>query len=157
MKKTIIRTIGRPTEPWQREAIHMYQERLSPFGGVDVVELPDGHGGTAKPDVARAMKTEAASLLQGIPPDAYVVALDERGKALSSLQFAKLAAEWTSEGTTVVFLIGGSWGLDSSVTKRAHLVLSLGFMTFPHILARIVLLEQIYRTGMIRSGKTYHK
>ena len=157
MKKTIIRAIGRPPETWQREAIHMYVDRLKPFGGVEIVELPEGHGGSARPDIVRTLKTEAASLLKGIPENACVVALDGRGKRLTSEQFAGLAAEWEAEGTAVVFLIGGTWGLDASVTKRANLALSLGPMTLPHALARITLLEQLYRAAMIRSGKTYHK
>lgn len=157
MKKTIIRAIGRPAEAWQREAIHTYVDRLKPFGGVETIELPEGHGGSVRPDIAKTLKAEAASLLKGTPENAYIVALDGRGKPLTSEQFASLAAEWEAEGTTAVFLIGGSWGLDASVLKRANLVLSLGPITLPHMLARIVLLEQLYRAAMIRSGKTYHK
>lgn len=136
----------------------MYEERLAAFGKIDLVELPEGHGGSSRPDEAKTRTIEAESLLKGVPKGAFVVALDETGKSFSSLSFAKKLEEWSENGArSVVFLIGGSWGLDEKVRKAAGAVLSLGPMTLPHGMARAVLLEQLYRARMIQSGREYHK
>lgn len=156
MKKRIIRAIGKPTESWQKEAIHMYQTRLQAFGGIDLIELPEGHAKTAKPDEKRTRANEAESILKGIDDQAIVIALDQHGKTLTSEAFSKRITEWESQ-SHLVFIIGGSWGLDESVLKRANFKLSLGEMTLPHNIAKIVLLEQIYRAKMIEAGKEYHK
>lgn len=154
----MIRAIGKLPESWQREAVHTYQERLDAFGGLEIVELPEGHGGSAKPDETKTRSIEATSLLKNLPEDAFVVALDETGKSFSSLDLAKKLDHWSDQGQKpVVFLIGGSWGLDASVRERANIILGLGPMTLPHGIARILLVEQLYRAKMITSGKTYHK
>lgn len=157
MHKTTLRVIGRAQESWHVEALESYLDRLSPFQKVDLIELPEGHGGSAKPDLAKTRKVEAESLLKGIPDGALIVALDETGKRFDSPTFAKKLETWTEGGRPVVFLIGGSWGLDASIRDQADVVLSLGEMTLPHLIARIVLLEQLYRAESILSGKTYHK
>jgi 23S rRNA (pseudouridine1915-N3)-methyltransferase len=156
MKKCNIRTIGKPTESWQKEAIHMYLTRLQSFGGVELVELPEGHGKTAKPDERKTRSAEAQTILKGIDEAAIVIALDQRGKMLDSKAFSKKISEWESRNS-LVFVIGGSWGLDETVLKRANFTLSLGEITLPHNLAKIVLLEQIYRAKMIENGREYHK
>lgn len=156
MKKRIIRAVGKPTESWQKEAIHMYQTRLQAFGGIEIIELPEGHGKTAKPDEKRTRSAEAESILKGIDNQTIVIALDQHGKILTSEDFSKRIVEWESQGN-LVFVIGGSWGLDETVLKRANFKLALGEMTLPHNLAKIVLLEQIYRAKMIETGKEYHK
>ncbi len=157
MQRLIIRAIGKIPQGWQREGVAEYIERLQPFAQVSVVELPEGHEGSAKPDLVRTRQAEAVSLLKGIPEEAVIIVLDETGKIYTSTEFAERVSDWGEGGKTLVFLIGGSWGLDPSVRERANAVVSFGKMTFPHALARIVLLEQLYRTAMIQSGKTYHK
>jgi 23S rRNA (pseudouridine1915-N3)-methyltransferase len=134
----------------------MYQTRLQAFGGIDLIELPEGHGKTAKPDEKRTKSAEADSILKGIDSDAIVIALDQHGKSLDSEALSQKMSGWESQ-SHLVFVIGGSWGLDESVLKRANFVLSFGAMTLPHNLAKIVLLEQIYRAKMIETGKEYHK
>jgi 23S rRNA (pseudouridine1915-N3)-methyltransferase len=156
MKNLVIRAIGRLPEPWQREAIHMYEKRINAFGGISIIELPEGHKGISKPDLARAKKTEANHLLKGIPDGAFIVALDEQGTSRASNAFAKHLAQWTRNGN-VTFLIGDSWGLDASVRNHADAVLSFGPMTLPHGLARIVLVEQLYRAKMIEAKRIYHQ
>lgn len=157
MKKLIIRAIGKASEGWHAEAIQMYQERLKPLAQVDLIELPEGHGGSAKPDLAKTRRIEAESLLKGIPDGAFVIALDETGKQFDSTSFNKKLETWSEGGRAVVFLIGGSWGLDEAVRDGADIVLSFGSLTLPHQLARIVLLEQLYRAAMIERGTPYHK
>ncbi len=157
MHRFIIRVIGKPNESWHPQAIHSYLERLTPFAKVELIELAEGNEGSAKPNESKTRSSEAASLLKGIPKDAFVVALDEHGKNLDVPTFVKTLENWTEGGRTVVFLIGGSWGLDETVIKRANGLLSFGKHTLPHLLARIVLLEQLYRAEMVLHGKTYHK
>lgn len=134
----------------------MYLTRLQAFGGVELIELPEGHGKTAKPDEKRTKAAEAESILKGIDKNAAVIVLDQRGKTLKSEDLSKKINEWERE-SNITFIIGGSWGLDETVLQRANYTLSLGAMTLPHNLAKIILLEQIYRAKMIETGKEYHK
>lgn len=156
MHKLRIFSIGSPHEDWQREAIHSFCTRLSPFAQLEVKELPDGAGGSAKPDPNRVREKEAESLrvaLGGIP----YIALDERGKNLSSAEWAELVKETAETGQAIGFVIGGAWGLDETIRNNALKTVSFGKQTAPHILARILLLEQLYRAETILKGKEYHK
>lgn len=157
MRQYIIRAVGKPKEAWQKDALAEYEKRLNAFAKIEVVEIPEGHGGAKKPDEQKTKSAEAESLLANLPADAFVVALDETGKNLSSRDFAKRIEKETEAGQTVIFLIGGSWGLSNDVREAADLVLSFGKETLPHLLARVVLLEQLYRAETILKGKTYHK
>jgi len=157
MKKLQIRAIGKLPESWQREAVHMYETRLEAFGGIEIIELPEGHGGSAKPDEAKTRHTEAVSIKKGIPEGACIVALDAGGVILTSEKFSSQIGAWESSAKQVVFVIGGSWGLDDAILGEADAILSFGPMTFPHGLARVMLLEQIYRAKMIGRGSEYHK
>ncbi len=97
-------------------------------------------------------------LLDKVPDAAAVVALDERGKALSSRELAKRIGGWRDEGRgCIAFLIGGADGLDNTVRARADLTLSFGRLTWPHLLARGMLAEQIYRAQQIIAGHPYHR
>lgn len=101
---------------------------------------------------------EAEKLLEAIPTNAAVIALDERGKSLDSRALAGKLESWANEGRgTVAFIIGGADGLDASVRERADLVLSFGTLTWPHKLVRVMLAEQIYRAWSIQVGHPYHR
>jgi 23S rRNA (pseudouridine1915-N3)-methyltransferase len=101
---------------------------------------------------------EAALLLAEIPKGAIIVALDARGKTLSSEDFAKRLARWRDDGVgDIAFVIGGADGLDRRIIERAAFVLSLGSMTWPHLLVRAMLAEQIYRAQSILLGHPYHR
>lgn len=101
---------------------------------------------------------ECAMLLAAIPADAAVVALDERGQALPSRALAARIDRWRDDGRgCVAFLVGGAEGLDDAVRARADLVLSFGKLTWPHMLARGMLAEQIYRSQQILAGHPYHR
>lgn len=155
MHTFFLRVIGKAQTAWQREALEEYQTRLAPYANVQIIECAEGHQGSAKPDEEKTRAREAESLLASLPPNAYLIALDENGKNLSSSTLATTIKEYLDR--PIVFFIGGSWGLHTSIRNRVHLVLSLGKQTLPHLLARIVLLEQIYRVETILQGKTYHK
>lgn len=155
MHTYLLRAIGKAQDSWQKEALEEYRTRLAPYAQVQIIECAEGHQGSAKPDEQKTRAREAESLLASLPPHAFLIALDETGKNLSSNTLATTIKEYLDR--PVVFFIGGSWGLDTSIRNRVHLVLSLGKQTLPHVLARIVLLEQLYRVETILQGKTYHK
>ena len=93
-----------------------------------------------------------------MPKPATLIALDERGKSLSSRDFADRLGRWRDDGEDeIAFIIGGAGGLDKAILDRASLVLSLGPMTWPHQLARGLLLEQLYRGQQILAGHPYHR
>ena len=108
------------------------------------------------PDRLRAR--EAELLLAALPDGARIVALDERGKALSSAEFAERVRRWRDDGVSdLAFVIGGAEGLDEGLRRRADLVLGLGRMTWPHLLVRALLAEQLYRAQQILAGHPYHR
>jgi 23S rRNA (pseudouridine1915-N3)-methyltransferase len=104
------------------------------------------------------VQSEAQLLLDKVPGGATVIALDGRGKALGSEDLAARFGSWRDEGVReIAFLIGGADGLDRAVIEAAHLVLSLGPMTWPHLLVRVLLAEQLYRAEQILAGHPYHR
>jgi 23S rRNA (pseudouridine1915-N3)-methyltransferase len=107
---------------------------------------------------AALREREAALLLAAAPEGATIVALDERGKTLDSAAFAARLARWRDDGVgDLAFLIGGADGLAEAVKRKAALVLSLGPLTWPHLLVRGMLLEQLYRAQQILAGHPYHR
>jgi 23S rRNA (pseudouridine1915-N3)-methyltransferase len=100
---------------------------------------------------------EATLLLEAVPKGAAIVALDRRGTTLSSAAFAQRLGAWRNAGTDLAFVIGGAEGLAETVLESAQFVLSLGAMTWPHLLVRGMLLEQIYRAQQILAGHPYHR
>ena len=100
---------------------------------------------------------EGALLLARLPRDAWLCGLDERGEAMTSPQFAGLLDRWKMQRREAVFVLGGADGLDAAVTARADLLLSFGRMVWPHMLARVMLAEQLYRAATILGGGPYHR
>lgn len=100
---------------------------------------------------------EGDLILAALPKDAVLIALDGRGKTLSSTDFAQRLGRWRDADSSLAFVIGGADGLSDAVLDRAKLVLSLGTMTWPHLLVRGMLLEQIYRAQQILAGHPYHR
>jgi 23S rRNA (pseudouridine1915-N3)-methyltransferase len=107
---------------------------------------------------AELTQKEGEALLEAVPPGARLVVLDERGRTLPSSDFARTLGRWQEEGTgDVVFLIGGADGHSDAVRARASLLLSFGAATWPHMLARVMLVEQVYRAQQILAGHPYHR
>ena len=103
-------------------------------------------------------QSEGALLLKSVPDGAFVVALDEKGKSLSSVEFSKKIGAWQDDGVRdAVFIIGGADGHAKDVLKRANFKLSLGALTWPHLLVRGLLAEQIFRAQSILTGHPYHR
>lgn len=106
----------------------------------------------------RLKAAEAEALLAAIPDGATLIALDETGKALASSDFAQRIADWRDDGVAdLAFVIGGADGLDAAVRNRADLLLSFGRATWPHMLVRGMLAEQLYRAQQILAGHPYHR
>lgn len=127
-----------------------YAERIRPR--LTVTEVPDGRGSAVE-----IKRREAEALLVALPATAFVVALDLDGAAPGSESLAKMLDRWLEAGRPVCFLIGGAEGLEASVLARADATLSLGPLTWPHMLARVMLAEQIYRARAISAGHPYHR
>lgn len=151
--------VGKLKEPYLRDAEREYAKRLGAFCLLKIAEAdeePFSGGSPALLD--RKLLKEARAAERLIPPGARVVALCVGGKAYSSEEFAnELSSAALSGSPRLCFLIGGSNGLHGSLLSRADARLSLSNMTFPHHLARIMLLEQLYRAFQIHLGTRYHK
>lgn len=120
------------------------------LGPAEIAEVEDRKGG--------GRFAEAALLGRAIPSGAVVAALDERGRTLSSPEFAAQLGRWRDDGSgALAFLIGGADGLDPDLRDRADMVLSFGPMVWPHMLARAMLAEQLYRAASILAGAPYHR
>lgn len=139
------------------EAVDRYLNRIKHFFPIEVTEIKPERGRQSSNDVA-IMRAQSARLLAAIPDRGYTVVLDERGQTLDSLKFAKWLERLTIDRSDGVnFVVGGDVGLDESVRDRADKLLSLSAMTLPHILARVVLVEQIYRACTLMRNIPYHK
>lgn len=152
--------VGRMKEKGFRMLADEYLKRLQRFAKTEEVELND----LAEPETASAaaerqvMDREGEHILARIRPGDYVVALTIEGRMRSSEELAARVDELLTAGkSSLVFVIGGSLGLSESVRARADEQLSMSRMTFPHQLARVMLLEQLYRAMKIRAGERYHK
>lgn len=138
-------------------AIERYFSRIKHFFPVELIEVPPVRGGQSRSDVA-IMRAQSARLLAAIPDRGYTVVLDERGQMLDSLKFARwLERRTIDQPHGVNFVVGGDGGFDETVRKRADRLLSLSAMTLPHQIARVVLLEQIYRACTLMRNISYHK
>ena len=146
--------VGRVKEPHWRAACDEYLKRLRSYATMDIMEVSDRDLGT---DPGRAVAAEGVDLLRALPDGSYVVVLDLGGTQRTSEQFSEdLAALMVRGRSDITFVIGGSAGLAPEVLARADVVLALSKMTLPHQLARVVLLEQIYRAFRIMRNEPYH-
>lgn len=141
---------------WADEGCRDYLKRLRRYFPVEVVEVPEEDLNRRKPD--EVLAAEAGRLLKRLPAGAYVFALDrEKGEPLSSLMLARrLNSLGLSGRSHVAFVLGGPLGLSPEVLARADVLVSFGPVTLPHALARVVLLEQLYRAAKINRGEKYH-
>ena len=146
--------MGRDRSGWFEPGVQGYAERLRRYAEVDLLELPAAKGALPPAD---ARRREGEALLGKVRPDSWLVALDERGTQVDSVELSRLVATARDAGRELVFCIGGDEGLDASVRDRAWKIVALSRMTLPHRLARLVLLEQLYRAFTLLRGEPYHK
>ncbi|MDH3495425.1 MAG: 23S rRNA (pseudouridine(1915)-N(3))-methyltransferase RlmH [Gemmatimonadota bacterium] len=147
--------VGRVRDAALRAACEDYLRRARRGLKIRVAEVPDA--GRRAPTPAAARRLEAMRLDAAVPPGAYTVALTRTGRPLSSDAFARLLGQWREGARDVAVLLGGAFGLDDRLLAAADLQLSLSPLTLPHDLARLLVLEQIYRAGTILRGEPYHK
>ena len=160
MQKVTILCVGKLKEKFYTDAAAEYIKRLGRFCKIEVTELPEQRlpEDPSPAQIDAALAREAETIRAKLPPAAAVIALCVEGKPLSSEDLARLMADTAAQGQShLVFLIGGSFGLHPSVKALAFFRLSMSPMTFPHHLARVMLLEQIYRAYQINAGARYHK
>lgn len=159
MSMSII-AVGRMKEKPYRAMADEYLKRLSRYGKFEEIELPDlPEPQNSSPAIEEQIKQkEGESILAKIKPGDYVIALTIPGKKWDSPGLSRHLDDLLTRGASnIVFIIGGSLGLSDKVIARADEQLSMSAMTFPHQLARVMLLEQLYRAMKIRCGERYHK
>jgi len=148
--------MGKTREHFIQEGIQKYLRYLTPYAGIEMLELREEKIKDLK-DAPLVRKKEAEKIFRSLPAGTFLATLDERGEEFTSHEFAGfLNAIMESGGREVVFVIGGAMGLDEQVTVRANKVIAMSRWTLTHEMARLVLLEQIYRAFTIIKGKTYH-
>ncbi|MGP1664412.1 MAG: 23S rRNA (pseudouridine(1915)-N(3))-methyltransferase RlmH [Rhodanobacter sp.] len=148
--------VGERMPAWVADGFAEYRKRLSHELPLELTELKPGTRGKGRDD-ARAMQDEGAAILAALPRDSHVIALDGAGKAWSSEALAEQLAHWRMAGRDLAFLIGGPDGHAADVLARADQTWSLGPLTLPHMLVRLVLAEQLYRATTIAAGHPYHR
>ncbi len=158
MKVTIL-CVGKLKEKFYADAVKEYKKRISRFAELEIIEIPDERipENAKERDAETVRSREGEHILSKLKNGAHVIALCVEGKLLSSEELALDLKNACMHTSHIVFIIGGSLGLSNAVKNRSDLKLSFGRMTLPHMLMRVVLAEQIYRSFMINSGAAYHK
>ena len=160
MQKITVLCVGKLKERFYQEAAAEYVKRLGRHCKLDVVELPESRlpEDPSPGEIQRALAAEAAAIRERLPKGGAVIALCIEGKQISSEELAQFLADRANSGAgDVAFVIGSSHGLSDEVKRAAALKFSMGRITMPHQLARLVLTEQIYRACTINAGMKYHK
>jgi len=152
--------VGKLKEKFYREAVEEYTKRLKGYCKLTLVEIPEVKLSQEPSlgEITAALDKEGDAIRAKIPQGASVVAMCVEGKMRSSEELAQMVSTWSMNSAKhLVFVIGGSYGLHPSIKSEAWAQLSMSPMTFPHHLARVMVLEQIYRAFKINEGSSYHK
>lgn len=160
MQKVTVLCVGKMKEKFYIDAASEYVKRLGRHCKIEIIELPEQRlsDNPAQAEIDAALAREAAMIAEKLPKGGAVIAMCIEGKLLSSEDLSQRLSRFALEGKSqLTFLIGGSVGLHPSLKEQADLRLSMSPMTFPHHLARVMLLEQIYRGYQILEGSKYHK
>lgn len=153
--KIVLYHFATAKEAWAEEAQSLYQKKIGHFVKIEVLALKPKKSSRDEAQLKKA--EESKFLLENLTKDDYVVLFDEKGKSFSSLEFSKkLEGAMASSKKRIVFVIGGAYGVTDEVRRRAELVVSLSTLTFNHLLAQTVALEQIYRAFTILNRLPYH-
>lgn len=148
-------SIGKANEPFIQEGIHYFFQKIKPYNSIELDIIPPLKKIPADTEVLKKMEEEL--ILKKLKPYHYLVLLDENGKMLSSPQWAQQFQQRMNESTkTLVFLIGGAYGVSEGVKKQAQQIWSLSTLVFPHQLVRLILAEQVYRAFSIIHRSPYH-
>ena len=160
MQRVTVLCVGKLKEKFYIDAAAEYVKRLQRHCKLELIELPEQRlpDDPSPAEIQKALRTEGDAIRERLPKGGAVIALCIEGKPCSSQELSRRMAEFGVQGKTqLTFLIGGSVGLDEDLKRQADWRLSMSPMTFPHHMARIMLLEQIYRAYQIAAGTKYHK
>ena len=155
MKARLIAT-GERAPVWVAQGFAEYQKRLSHWLPLELVEIEPGLRGKGR-DAQRAIEDEGKRVLAALPKNAHVIALEVTGKPYSSEQLAQRLEHWRGQGRDLSFLIGGPEGHATEVLAAAGETWSLGPLTLPHMLARLLVAEQLYRAAAVLANHPYHR
>lgn len=155
MRITIL-AVGHRAPGWIQEGFNEYAKRMPPEARVELVEVkPEERGAGRSADKAKV--AEGERILAALPQGATLLALDERGKAVTTQGLSVMLSGWMRDGSSPAFAIGGADGLSDAVKERAAKLISLSALTLPHALVRVVLAEQLYRAWSILARHPYHR
>ena len=160
MQRVTVLCVGKLKEKFYIDAAAEYVKRLQRHCKLELIELPEQRlpDDPSPAEIQKALRAEGDAIREKLPKGGAVIALCIEGKPCSSQELSRRMADLSVQGKTpLTFLIGGSVGLDEDLKRRADWRLSMSPMTFPHHMARIMLLEQIYRAYQIADGTKYHK
>ena len=155
MRITIL-CVGHKMPAWIRDGYHEYAKRLPPEIQLEVTDLKPEERSSGK-TAARAVELEGERMLAALPQGATLLALDERGKAVTTQGLSVMLSGWMRDGTHPVLAIGGADGLSEAVKARADKLISLSALTLPHALVRVLVAEQLYRAWSILANHPYHR
>ncbi|HTO44281.1 MAG TPA: 23S rRNA (pseudouridine(1915)-N(3))-methyltransferase RlmH [Burkholderiales bacterium] len=158
--KFIVCAVGHRMPAWVDAAFGDYVRRLPRELPIDLIEVrppPRPLKKASAAQIARTMAAEAGRIRAALPAGCTMVALDEKGKSFTSVQFAQRLERWRREARDVAFVIGGADGLDPELKRHASLLLSLSSLTLPHRLVRVLLAEQLYRGVSLLHNHPYHR
>ncbi len=155
MKVRLI-AVGTRMPKWVEAGVAEYEPRLPREWRFELVEIPVAKRGD-NPDLARLRQAEGEKMLRAIPAGADVIAFDERGESLGTLDWARAVQGWQRHGRDVALLIGGPDGLAPECLARASRKWSLSKLTLPHALVRVFVVEQLYRAWSVAAGHPYHR
>jgi 23S rRNA (pseudouridine1915-N3)-methyltransferase len=153
-------SVGKLKEKYLKDAVSEYSKRLSRFCRIEIIEVSEEKvpETLSSLEEEQARKKEAEKIKGVLSKNTFTIVLDLKGEQPGSEQFSKKLSDWMLQGKShIAFIVGGSTGLDRQLVKEADYNLCLSNMTFPHQLARVILLEQIYRCFKIMNNETYHK
>lgn len=149
-------TITHKSPAWLQEGYEDYAKRLPPSCSLELIEIP-AEKRTANADLKRITDREGEKMLAAIKPQHHIIALDRSGKNWTSEQLSAQLGSWLQNGKNIDLLIGGPEGIAPACMQRAHEYWSLSALTFPHLIVRLIVAEQIYRAWSILQNSPYHR
>ena len=151
--------VGKLKESYLRDAIDEYSKRMRTLCRLSIIELPEERSSDdpSAAEIGHVISAESERIMQKLGKGDYVIAMCVEGRNISSEELSAKLEDISMRSSTVDLIIGGSWGLSDELKSRADFKLSMGKMTFPHQLCRVMLLEQVYRAFQISKGTKYHK